>query len=290
MAIALFGGTFDPFHKGHFAIVTTALHKLPITQVIIMPAWQNPFKTAKATHGRIRMAWIAKALKPYRHRCILSPFEITQHRSVKTIETVEVLKEHYGKIYLIIGADNLKSLHRWYHYRKLARLVTFVVATRDGIAPPKGMLHLPLKAPIDATSIRRYPTRRCVPSAIFDDVARFYTKRSFMTFEQRIAAISTIIDDKKGEAIEAVDLRGSDYFVDGVIIATTMASKHALSIEQALKEALRSQGEQFLHVDESDDWTIIDLGDLLIHLMSEEYRRKYHIEDFLKEFAAKKGK
>jgi ribosome-associated protein len=42
-------------------------------------------------------------------------------------------------------------------------------------------------------------------------------------------------------------------------------------------------GEEFLRIDDSDDWTIIDLGDILIHLMSQEYRSRYKIEEFLDE-------
>jgi ribosome silencing factor RsfS/YbeB/iojap len=109
-----------------------------------------------------------------------------------------------------------------------------------------------------------------------------------MTFEERTKLIASIVEDKKGEDVEVVDVRGSDYFVDGVIIATTMASKHALSLVAAIKDGLKP--ETFYHVDESDDWTIIDLGDLLIHLMSDEYRRRYNIEEFLRDFSAKKGR
>ena len=37
-------------------------------------------------------------------------------------------------------------------------------------------------------------------------------------------------------------------------------------------------------VDEDDNWTVIDLGDIFIHLMSEKYREKYNLEDFLDSF------
>ena len=47
-------------------------------------------------------------------------------------------------------------------------------------------------------------------------------------------------------------------------------------------------GEEFLFTEESDDWTVIDLGDILIHLMSEEYREKYKLEEFLNKFNIKR--
>ena len=55
-----------------------------------------------------------------------------------------------------------------------------------------------------------------------------------------------------------------------------------------LKTALKPLGEEFLRVDDDDNWTIIDLGDIFIHLMSEKYREKYTIEEFLSELDSKK--
>ncbi len=105
--------------------------------------------------------------------------------------------------------------------------------------------------------------------------------------ENRLKKITSILDDKKAEDIEIVDLTGKGYLVDQVIIATTLNGKHGYSLINYLKDGLKSDGEEFLRVDEADDWTIIDLGDILIHLMSESYRDKYQMEEFLNEI--KKG-
>ena len=105
--------------------------------------------------------------------------------------------------------------------------------------------------------------------------------------ENRLKKITTILDEKKAEDIETIDLTGKSYLVDQVVIATTLNSKHAYSLVNYLKDILKPQGEEFLRVDENDEWTIIDLGDILIHLMSEVYREKYQMEEFLDEI--KKG-
>ena len=105
--------------------------------------------------------------------------------------------------------------------------------------------------------------------------------------ENRIKRIIKILDAKKAENIESINLTGKQYLVDQVVIATTLNSKHAFSLVSYLKEQLKPEGEEFLRVDDNDDWTIIDLGDILVHLMSEKYRDKYQIEEFLDEI--KKG-
>ncbi|NPA87954.1 ribosome silencing factor [Caminibacter pacificus] len=103
----------------------------------------------------------------------------------------------------------------------------------------------------------------------------------------RIAKIKELLDEKKALDIMDYDLRDTDYFVDYVVVATTMADKHAKALLDHLKKTLKPLGEEFLGVDESDDWTVIDLGDILIHLMSEEYRAKYQMDEFLKEIKGK---
>ena len=103
----------------------------------------------------------------------------------------------------------------------------------------------------------------------------------------RLENIRKILDDKKAENIEIIDLKSKDYIVDYVVIATTLNSKHGYSLLNYLRTDLKPTGEEFLRVDEDDEWTIIDLGDMFIHLMSENYRKKYSLEDFLSKLGTK---
>lgn len=97
----------------------------------------------------------------------------------------------------------------------------------------------------------------------------------------RLENIKKILDDKKAENIEIIDLKSKDYIVDYVVIATTLNPKHGFALLNYLKTELKPQGEEFLRVDEDDEWTIVDLGDIFIHLMSEKYRNKYSLEELL---------
>jgi ribosome silencing factor RsfS/YbeB/iojap len=101
--------------------------------------------------------------------------------------------------------------------------------------------------------------------------------------EERIEKIVKILDNKKAVDIISFDTKNSDYFTDAVIIATTMGDKHGFALLNELKTKLKPQ-EQFLNIEESDDWIVIDLGDILIHLMSQNYRKKYNLEEFLSQY------
>ncbi len=105
--------------------------------------------------------------------------------------------------------------------------------------------------------------------------------------EQRIEKIISLLDEKKAENIDTFDLVGKSYMVDKVVIATSLNSKHAFSLVNYLKEELKPLGEEFFRVDEADDWTIIDLGDILVHIMTQSHREKYNMEEFLE--SIKKG-
>ena len=101
--------------------------------------------------------------------------------------------------------------------------------------------------------------------------------------ENRIKRIVALLSDKKAENIETVDLKGKGYIVDAVIIATALNNKHSIALLNYLRETLKPLGEEFVRVEEDGEWSIIDMGDMLIHIMTETHSEKYNLEDFLKD-------
>ncbi len=98
--------------------------------------------------------------------------------------------------------------------------------------------------------------------------------------KKRIENITSILDKHKAENIEVFDLTDRDYIVEEAIIASSLGQKHTLALLDHLKKELKPD-EKFNYVDESGDWVVIDLGDILIHIMTPEYRAKYDLESFL---------
>ncbi len=103
--------------------------------------------------------------------------------------------------------------------------------------------------------------------------------------DKRIEKISAVLDKNKAESIEVFDLRGKDYFVDQVVIASSLNARHTEALLNYLKNDLKP-AETFLGVDISDEWIVVDLGDILIHIMTPEYRAKYNMEEFLGEISS----
>ena len=279
---ALFGGTFDPPHVGHEMIVDEVLKALHVEVVFVVPAYLNPFKSEFYAPADVRLGWLRKLFRG-NDRIEIVDFEVKQKRAVASIETVKYLlkKHNLEKLYLIIGADNYEKLHMWSGYDELKNLVEFVIASRDGIITPKGLKKIKINANISSSKLRADLDISFIPESIKNEVLAYYTRN---TMEKRIENIVKILDEKKAENIQSFDMSDKDYFVDSVVIATTLGERHGLALLNHLKGELKSNGESFLNIEESDDWAILDMGDILVHLMSPEYRAKYNIEEFLSDY------
>ena len=151
--IALYGGSFDPPHIGHEAVVT-ALNKLEyIDKIILMPTFLNPFKENSFAPAKLRLEWLKSAFISY-EKVDISSFEVLKNKKVPTIETVNYLLNTYETIYLVIGADNLKSLESWHKYNELKTKVIFIVATRDKIDIPDNFIKLEVDVDISSSNLR----------------------------------------------------------------------------------------------------------------------------------------
>jgi len=102
--------------------------------------------------------------------------------------------------------------------------------------------------------------------------------------KNRVQNIIDVLDKHKAESIESFDLRDKDYFVDYAIIASSLGNKHTTALLDHMKNELKP-AENFNHVEESGDWVVVDLGDVLVHIMTPEYRVKYDMETFLSALA-----
>lgn len=97
-----------------------------------------------------------------------------------------------------------------------------------------------------------------------------------------VEKIRILLDEKKAENIEIFDLNDTDYFVDYVILSTALVDKHALALLDYLKQELKPIGESFFNIDDDNaDWIVVDLGDIIVHIFTENQRKKFNLEEFL---------
>ncbi|WP_151900962.1 nicotinate (nicotinamide) nucleotide adenylyltransferase [Sulfurimonas hydrogeniphila] len=175
--IALYGGSFDPPHIAHEAIVK-ALGELDfIDKVVVMPTFLNPFKKTFTAPAELRLQWLRDIFSSYKD-VEVSSYEVDLKKKVPTVATVKHLLDSYDKIYLVIGADNLKSLHQWYAYDELKKLVTFIIVTRDRIKVPKDFIQLNIDEDISSSMLRENFDSSKIPKKVRDEITQYYKEHN----------------------------------------------------------------------------------------------------------------
>ena len=161
--VALFGGSFDPPHFGHKLVVQEALKVLDIEKLIVVPTFLNPFKTKSHSIPKERFFMSIEMFKPF-SKVSVDSYEIDEKKPTPTAQTVSHFQKKYNVKYIIIGADNLNAIDRWYNFRWLNENVTWVIASRAGYSVDSDKLRdfiiLDVDAYISSTQIRNQEKNR----------------------------------------------------------------------------------------------------------------------------------
>ncbi len=171
--IALFGGSFDPPHLGHFSVVYALLGIKEIDEIIVMPTYLNPFKDNSFAPAELRLKWLSVIFAKYK-KVTVSDFEVKQNKKVPTLVTVENLHKTYENIYLIIGADNLQNLNSWHGYNELQKYVTFMVANRGNIEIPEAYEELNVSVNISSSALREEMQKEMLCEVNADEIVQYY--------------------------------------------------------------------------------------------------------------------
>jgi nicotinate-nucleotide adenylyltransferase len=175
---ALFGGTFDPPHRGHQAIVDALIARDDIDRILVVPAFLNPFKHASAATPHQRLAWCRTVFD--HPRILVDEGEVRSDRPVFTIETYRRLADDFDVRYIVIGSDNLAAIERWRDFKTLNDAVTWLVFEREGYDEGYDKLRryerLPLDEPVSSTRIRDRNDWDGVDARIVEDVKATLTK------------------------------------------------------------------------------------------------------------------
>ncbi|RAP33077.1 nicotinate (nicotinamide) nucleotide adenylyltransferase [Candidatus Marinamargulisbacteria bacterium SCGC AG-410-N11] len=133
MGIALFGGSFDPFHNGHLMILKE-LRKLGLFDAIyIVPSHKPPHKKSHFVSSFHRCEMIKIAIKEELENdeiFKINLFEINKLSYSWTIDTVRYFLRLDPTISLVMGEDSYLNLHKWKDYLRLIDLVDLCVLMR----------------------------------------------------------------------------------------------------------------------------------------------------------------
>lgn len=139
MKIAFFGGTFDPVHRGHIQIASSAVERFDIGQVLFVPAFIQPLKqTQQITDYPHRYAMLALATEG-RREFVVSDLEApkdskTPNYSLSTIRELKRGLRKADKLYFLLGIDAFLGIAKWHKPAELLRECEFIIASRPGFS------------------------------------------------------------------------------------------------------------------------------------------------------------
>ena len=133
-SLVLYGGSFDPVHFAHLQMARSVIEQMGPSKVIFIPAARSPLKpnsSIASDANRIKMLHLATADEPGFE---VDDCEIQRGGISYTVDTVSMFRARYpnAKIHWIIGADQIKQLHRWHRIREITADLTFIILRRPG--------------------------------------------------------------------------------------------------------------------------------------------------------------
>lgn len=100
-----------------------------------------------------------------------------------------------------------------------------------------------------------------------------------MQAEQLLKLVEDELDQRKAQNIATLDVRGKTSITDYMVVATGTSSRHAKALCDYVLEKAKENGSQPLSVEgEGSDWVLVDLNDVILHVMTGQAREFYQLE------------
>ncbi len=312
--VGIFGGTFDPIHKGHLGAVEQVSAHIPFDRIHWVLSARPPHKDQTSVSIEHRFAMLNLALNG-NSAYIADDTEIKRASKSYTIDTVVSLQQQYpdASFYVIIGGDSLISLPRWHCYSELIEQVNWVVMHRPGYSldVPAQLSSRFVDSPerlqgsdggkiwcmeqsnfaISSTELRAelgsssqthtQLARDFLPSSVLTYIRQhqLYTIHS-MKPEQIKDQVVDALENIKGQDIKVIDIADISDFADYMVVASGTSDTHVKALAREASNTLREKGVKPLNEDGSDvgEWVLVDFGDVVLHVMRPEVREYYDLE------------
>ena len=142
MNIGVFGGSFDPIHRGHLALAQAAADRFSLRQVLFVPANVPPHKQKQPVTAFVhRYAMVVLATQDDK-RCVPSLLEsgsgggVAQaaNYSIDTVRRVKRTLKKADRLFFLTGIDAFKDIAKWHEAQALLAECEFIVASRPGFS------------------------------------------------------------------------------------------------------------------------------------------------------------
>jgi len=98
--------------------------------------------------------------------------------------------------------------------------------------------------------------------------------------EKLLKIVLNTLDDRKGQNIKTINVQGKTSITDFMVLATGTSQRHIQSLSEYVVEKVKENGFLPLGIEgeQGSEWVLLDLGDIILHLMTAQTREFYQLE------------
>ena len=270
--LGIFGGAFDPVHKGHTQSLKYISDLKIIDEIQVIPNYASPHNKEIQTDEKHRLKMLEIAFKEIKN-IKLNDIELKNKTKSYTYETLKHLKEIYPEqhLSLIIGLDSLHSFTTWKNWENILSLCSLLVLER------KLNDSLGLNKEFESKMSTNYDD-------FFSGHGKILILKNDLinisSTDVRQKIIQNSLEEIKAQNTIFLDLSKLNSFTDFLVITSGTSSRHMSAIKDKLLEDLKNNKISISGVEgqNSSEWILLDLGDFVINIMSKDSRALYDLE------------
>ena len=279
--IGIFGGSFNPFHKGHLNNILYVADKMDLDKVLIIPAYQTPHKNFiedPSPEQRLKITQLG--CLEYENILQVDPMEVERKNVSYTITTLKQLNKKDTDLFLIIGLDLFYHFDTWKEYKEILQMANIIVTSRPNYFFPESLKQFPegLQSYVkdfgfQKTKLKSEKTIEFVQIDKDIDVSSTYLRRRIQynksTFhyldlqveeyikehqiyqkeskndefdtKQLTIFCKDVLDEKKAINIKAFYVSPISSITDYTLIASGMSRKHTQSLSEILIQDVKDR-------------------------------------------------
>jgi len=315
--IGIFGGTFNPVHFGHLHSALEILRIIDLDSVHFVPCKAPVHKAQTSISAQHRYAMLLLATESI-SQFNVDDCEIIRPGPSYMIDTLKELKQRFSHqpLCLLIGTDSFITLPTWKSWSQLLNYSHLIVLHRPGHklslcselekllnthiandindlqSQDCGKIYLQTITPlnISSTYIRSLLHAGHKPYFLTpENVIRYIEKHQLYSLHLRknmlptpklLDLLNKTLDDIKADNIVVLPVEKLTTITDYMIICTGNSNRHVKSITQRVVAGCKDLDHQPYGVEgeEQGEWVLVDLGDVIVHIMQASPREFYALE------------